>query len=773
MKVTRGGRTLPISQVPNLKAGDRIWLHPNFPESQTARYLMIPTFLQGSTNPPPEKWFTRAETWNGKIREEGIYVNVPPSAEQTLLFLAPETGGDFTTLRSNVRSKPGVFVRASQDLNQASLDRARSTAYITAITRISETEPANLQEKSRLLARSLDIKVDDACFKKPEAQQLACLTQSDSVVVLDDGHTQSTVAALTSGASADLIGQLSSSPMAGAGVYSPYVGAIVDVVRIMDGIHTAQYQYIPALGQTEGEELNLKLNSPPSFTNPKSVLTVGLPAVAPVQVPPLRAIDPDRIYCATARSFVLPVDNAPLVYATALGHDYGLRILRTKGDPLDLPAHPVAESGGFLVEISPTEIASLDPEMVGVLHGYWGFEPFDGPSFHLATARAGTWSPLGGADPESLVVGREDTLLLQAHSAACVDDVSVEEPDGRILKASYKLIKDDELQVQLPLQDAAPGRITVMLRQAGLPSPDQVHVQAYPEAAHLRSFTIHAGDQTGILEGSQLDEVSKFSILGVAFVPQELSRKQGGEELVLKASGSAAALEAGQTVTAKVVLKDGRKLDLVTTIERARPKVTLVGKSFQLGPSAGPTPIHLSNQDELPQDSILTFVLRAEVPAEWSRTQKLEVGAADGEFGVSLSVEDGSLTLQDESTVLATLNPLKSFGPSAFGALRFRAVGDDGAVGDWQPLGALVRIPTLKEVRCPPVPDRPCSLIGTDLFLLESVAATSSFRNPVEVPLGFAAPALEIPRPDGTLLFLRLRDDPKATNLVSLPVLPE
>ena len=125
MTVTRAGKILPISAVPNLQPGDRLWILPDFPENQSARYLLIVAFLRGSTNPPPDNWFTRAETWSKQVRQEGIVVTVPPEAQQTLLFLAPETGGDFSTLRNAVRGKPGVFVRASQDLNQASLDRLR------------------------------------------------------------------------------------------------------------------------------------------------------------------------------------------------------------------------------------------------------------------------------------------------------------------------------------------------------------------------------------------------------------------------------------------------------------------------------------------------------------------------------------------------------------------------------------------------------------------------------------------------------------------------
>src|ERR1700739_1839484 len=77
MKVTRNGKPLPISQVANLQPGDRLWLHPDFPPDQSARYLLIVAFLRGSTNPPPENWFTRLETWTKQMREEGIVVPVP------------------------------------------------------------------------------------------------------------------------------------------------------------------------------------------------------------------------------------------------------------------------------------------------------------------------------------------------------------------------------------------------------------------------------------------------------------------------------------------------------------------------------------------------------------------------------------------------------------------------------------------------------------------------------------------------------------------------
>jgi hypothetical protein len=50
--VTRGQQTLPITQVPNLAPGDRLWIQADFPASQAAHYLMVAAFLRGATNPP-------------------------------------------------------------------------------------------------------------------------------------------------------------------------------------------------------------------------------------------------------------------------------------------------------------------------------------------------------------------------------------------------------------------------------------------------------------------------------------------------------------------------------------------------------------------------------------------------------------------------------------------------------------------------------------------------------------------------------------------------
>ena len=240
--VTRNGRTLPIAQVPNLLPGDKIWLHPDLPPTQSVHYLLVAAFLRGTTNPPPDNWFTPIQTWNKKVREEGVTITVPAEAQQVILFLAPETGGDFTTLRSAVRGRPGVFVRASQDLTEAGFEQARIETYLADMRRVPPDDPKALAEHSDFLARTLNLKPNGDCFKKPMDAQANCLTQAGSQSLLDDGHGQTVAEALSNGSSTDFINQATYTGIGGGGLYSAYVGAIVDLVRIMIGLHTAKYQ---------------------------------------------------------------------------------------------------------------------------------------------------------------------------------------------------------------------------------------------------------------------------------------------------------------------------------------------------------------------------------------------------------------------------------------------------------------------------------------------------------------------------------------------------
>ncbi|HEY2351430.1 MAG TPA: hypothetical protein VGH83_02890 [Candidatus Acidoferrum sp.] len=772
MKVMRAGKTLPIANVPNLQTGDRLWIHPDFPDSQSVHFLVVVAFLRGATNPPPENWFTRAEAWNKGVREEGFFVTVPQGAQQALLFLAPETGGDYGSLRASVRGKPGVFVRASQDLNQASLDRSRLDQYMQEVRESAGMDAKQLHDRSVLLARTLNIRLEMQCFDKPLEQQPSCLMQNSDQKVLDDGHSQSMVAALTSGPSTDLIGVASTTSLAGGGSYSPYVGVVVDLAKIMESFRSPEYQYIPALALPKQEELNLRLNNPPSFRKPKSVIVVGLPAVEAAQLPPLRPVHPGDIFCLDKPGLVLPVEGAPLVFSTDIGHHFTLEFKDKAGAEVNLPAKADAVHGGFVIDTKELKGRETEADFTATLRGSWGFEIYEGPRFDLKSSRLSKWN-VTPAEQSALVVGRDDTLHVQSACATCVEKVSFKNEKGAELKTTWKIVKPDTLEVQVALKDEKPGTVTMAVEQFGMAKGEEVPLHTYSEAAHLEHFTINSGDHQGILRGTRLDEVDSVELKGVKFSPAKLSRANEKDELRVAAPGGPQVNTwlPDEKLVAHVALKDARVLDLQTTVEAPRPKVTLMSKNVQPGPT--PTSLRFGNQDELPQDARLSFFLKSVIPEKFAHSEKIEVATMDEAFHAMLSVADGNLVLQDAENVLATLDPLKSFGASAFGPLQFRPLDADGTKGDWQPLVSLVRLPTLKEIRCPDSPDKQCRLSGTNLFLIDSVASDPQFKVTTPVPAGFMESSMSVPRPNGTLLYIKLRDDPATVNMLVLPVLPE
>lgn len=772
VRVQRAGATLPIAEVPDLQVGDRLWIHADLPDSQSVHYLMIVAFLRGATNPPPDSWFTRVETWSRPVHEEGVFVVVPAEAEEALVFLAPETGGAFSTLRAAVRGKPGAFVRAAQDLQEVSLERQRLEKYLEAVRETFSADPEQLKAHTTLLARSLNMRLDQQCFDKPTAQQVPCLTQNTDNLVLDDAHSQTMVAALTGSTSTDLLNQISSTPSARSGFYSPYIGAVVDVVRILGTTHTAQYQYIPALSLPKQDELNLRLNNPPSFRNPKSVLVIGLPLVRVAPPPPLRAVEPNQLLCAGKPELLLPADGAPLVFATGLAHNLVLHVEPKTGKPIDLPAKPSAERGGLMVETHPLDSADLDGEVTGTIRGLWGFHSFEGPHYRLRTSRPSQWI-VASKDASALIVGREDTLHLQSQDACCVSEVTLKDEQGKPLTTEWKSSKPDELEVKVPLQKASAGWVTMEIKKFGLHEVDEIPLHTYAEAARLDTFNIHAGDADGLLKGTRLDQVASLDLNGIRFSPDALTRANQQDELKLVTTDAAVKtkLHAGDAIVTHVVLKDGRTLDLKSEVDAQRPTIAILTKSIQLDQST-PAAVRLGSQEELPQDGRLNFFLKTVAPESFPPTEKIEVATSDESFRVLLSFKDGNLTMQDAKTILAVLDPMKLLGPSAFGPLKIRPVSADGINGDWQPLVNLVRIPMLRAVRCVPVPEKQCTLSGDKLFLLDSVSSDADFVNSVTVPDGFVEDALAIPPPKGKTLYIKLRDDPATIDTVALPVPP-
>ena len=804
IRVTRGGEALPIAQVPNLLAGDHLWLHADLPESQSVRYLLVAIFLRGTTNPPPENWIVKIETWNRHIRAEGEEIVVPDGAQQALLLLAPETGGDLSTLRSAVRGHPGVFVRASQDLAEAGFEQARIEKYLAEMQNVPPDDAKALAQHSDLLARTLNLKPNPECFKRAVDQQYNCLTQSGTQSLLDDGHGQSVVNSLTSGASSDLISAASTTSLAGGGVYSAYVGAIVDVVRIMSNLHTAHYQYIPAIAFPKDEALNLRLNVPPSFQNPKSVIVIGLPAVQAATPPPLRASDPKHVTCLLKPQVALPVEGAPLVFSTALAHALSLhRDLPLGG--LDLPLSPDAFQGGLVIgapeqrhvlateddaSASPAATpspakAALKPASVAMkgepvqqpatVNGMWGFDVFHGPTLPVQELPGEDWK-LAHVGDSHLIVGEANQLRVTSTGTACIASVQLEQDGQAPQKLEWKQAETaNTVDLSFKLASVTPGAVRLRVQQYGKLTPELLAVQAFSKPAHVSSIEFHVGDNFLILSGQGLLQIRQLELAGETFAPganaAANARTAGGNahgdteearsdsELRLDlASGQSGKLKAGDPLKADVTLADGRALEAPLTVQGARPALTILSR--RIVQPAGPQPVQLLNPNDIPLDSTLLLSLRS--AERFPRDAQVEISSDDNSLHVNLTLAEGSLVLQDRNTALAHVDLKQTFGASAFGELRLRLVLKDGTAGNWMPLGTLVRLPTLSGLVCTSTGEAACTLSGSDLYLISAVATDRVFSNPVAVPDGFVGASLTVPRPVNGTLFLKMRDDPDA-----------
>ena len=96
--------------------------------------------------------------------------------------------------------------------------------------------------------------------------------------------------------------------------------------------------------------------------------------------------------------------------------------------------------------------------------------------------------------------------------------------------------KADELEIHVPLKDETAGSLKMSIQQFGRPTPDELALRAYTQAARLDAFKINAGDRQGVLTGTRLDQVNGFELKGIRFVPAKLSRAGQQDELQLAAA---------------------------------------------------------------------------------------------------------------------------------------------------------------------------------------------------------------------------------------------
>ncbi|MEC3947989.1 hypothetical protein [Sphingobium sp. HWE2-09] len=757
--VMRGDQSLPIAQVPSLSEGDRLSIEADLPTDQGARFILVSAFLRGATNPPPKDWVQFAETWKKKDKDKALVLTVPKGARQMVLFLVPDTGGAEGVLSDAVRGKPGEFVRATQDLNQASLDRTRLDAFMAAIKAQENSHPEFLRSVAPTLARSLSMKLNEDCLSKVVEMQAACLLDNRETLVLADVHSSSIAETLT-GAPTDLALQLSATREAGYGYYSAYIGVVRDIAKIFGAFNSPQFNYLPTLSVRKADGISLLLNAAPSFQKPKSVMVVAMPAIEADSPPRLRRSG-DAPVCAVRAGTVLPVEGAPLIFSTNYARDVMLTLKAASGETIELPVEARADRGGYVLTgsgLPPTFKGAVE----GHLYGRWGFDRFEGPDFTLQLPDANGWTIAG--EGQGLVVGRDNGLTLKGAAPACVESVTLRQGDAPPLPVKWTVQGRDALALTVPLADRKPGALSIEVKYQGVPQPSAIPLRSYAQASRLDGLVLHAGDKGALLSGQRLDQVDSVEVGGLSLRPAGLTRDGTVDRLRLLAQGDATAPEAGSDETARIKLRDGRSVTLAVTVSAARPQVGLLSKDITLGaPPATGKALALNGDNLLPDNGQLVFSVQAGEGTKLSANDVIEVAPGEDGDAIRLTAANG-LRLESPKVMVATLDP-KAMAPSLFGPLRFRLV-RGGEASDWQPLVTLARLPQIEAVACAAKAEG-CTIKGRDLFLIDAVGATPTLDQAAQVAHGYTGSALKAPAPQDGKLYLRLRDAPDS--VVTLP----
>nr|WP_242496160.1 hypothetical protein [Sphingobium cupriresistens] len=757
--VMRGDQSLPIAQVPSLSEGDRLSIEADLPADQGARFILVSAFLRGATNPPPKDWVRFAETWKKKDKDKALVLTVPKGARQMVLFLVPDTGGAEGVLSDAVRGKPGEFVRATQDLNQASLDRSRLDAFMSAIKAQENSHPEYLRSVAPTLARSLAMKLNEECLSKVVEMQAACLPDNRDALVLSDVHSSSIAETLT-GAPTDLALQLAATREAGYGFYSPYIGVVRDIAKIFGAFSSPQFDYLPTLSVRKPEGMSLLLNAAPSFQKPKSVMVVAMPSIEADSPPRLRRSG-DAPICVARAGTVLPVEGAPLIFSTPYAREVKLALKTASGETVDLPLEARADRGGYVLtgdDAPPVFKGTVQ----GHLFGRWGFDRFEGPDFMVQMPDAGGWTVEG--DSAALVVGRDNGLVLKGGAPACVESVMLRQGEGAPKPMEWKVQGRDALALTVPLTDRKPGALSIEVKYHGVAQPSAIALRSYAQASRLDGLLLHAGDKTALLSGQRLDQVESVDVNGLVMRPDGLTRDGAVDRLRLVGQSDAVALEAGSAATARVKLRDERSVSLALTVADARPQIGLLSKDVSLGaPPANGKVLALNGDNLLPDNGQLVFSVRAGEGTKLSASDAIEVAPVEDGATIRLTAANG-LRLESPYVMVATLDP-KAMAPSLFGPLRFRLL-RGGEASDWQPLVTLARLPQIAAVSCAAKADG-CTITGRDLFLIDAVGATPTLDQAAQVAHGYTGSALKAPAPQDGKLYLRLRDAPDS--VVTLP----
>jgi hypothetical protein len=366
------------------------------------------------------------------------------------------------------------------------------------------------------------------------------------------------------------------------------------------------------------------------------------------------------------------------------------------------------------------------------------------------------------------VIGRTNALTLSGAGEGCIAKVEMQAGSAAPRTLEWKPAGPGRIAVDVPLDKAAPGPVTLTITSAAQAGPASVTLPALQELGRIDSLLVAAGDEEAVLTGSRLDQVRAVKLGDVALRPGDLTRADGADRLRLQPADPAAlaSLGAGSRLVADVSFTGNRHKTVTATVAQRRATPTLLHRSVAPPVRPGAIAIQLHPDDVFAQDARVTFAFRLDASSPLDGSETVEIATTDGTATAALTSGKG-YDLQDLTTGVAILVPGDRLGPLARGPLRFRIV-KDGVASRWTALGTAVRLPDIRAAACATA-DR-CMIGGDRLFLIRAVATTEGFDTALPIADGYTAAAIDLPRPPASTpparLYLRLRDAPDAVGSI-------
>lgn len=750
VQVQRGDTVLPLPLVNRLRSGDKLLVQPDLDTMAKGDWVLLLAHVSPTGNQVAARHF------NVRELQGPAELEITDDKQVPVIMLAPQLRnlfGLYTSLSESagllgevLRADPQRFFEL-QKVDQ--INQAIQTLSDSLARSVSGRSPQEAIQAAQTLAVKFGVRqLDPACFKNQVVNTECVATHivANKDFALPSGNDLS---ALVGNKKAV---DLNSFLLANLRIFS-------EASDYLSNKYRDSYDFAPTFGRHQGQSARVDLYSIARFRN-------GSVKTAYLYVPswfsgPMPSLQPEtqRAACFTRGQLEVQVrGRLPLL---SYWHGWRLRV-RAPGsqeDGLELSDVQFDQERGRFSFALPDSVNWPWPSAAQVevaLSGQFGFDTLQLEPVHMALP----WPDADAAQQAlrgwSGLISGERALLAPrtGESAACLDDLALDTPDGRPVARN----PSPQARLDADLQSVPPGPLTLLLRQAGAPAL-AVPVQVQQPQAQVSRVEHAEGDERLRVQGARLERIARIEVPGHGQclpvdgeTPTSAARFFACEGDVRRNSGLPA--------TVRVVHQNDEPapLDVRLHLAAAVPRVGIASNTpnaLLVSPSAKALQWQLPPDDPLlSEDSGLNLLLQAQSPYVLSK----------GSYLLQLRFVDDPLTDAQPLSApliadfghneLRTRHPIRfdpAKLPSVLNPLEYRVLHTaSGQASEWQALQrAVLWLPDLQALSCSPKGDA-LWLQGQRLDLIDGLRVLPPKG---EASDDFVAPEL-VPCPQGLCLRL-------------------